>query len=63
MTRKHFEAFAAALANIRPEKEGLIYGDTQRNAWQNSVGLIASVCAESNPRFDRERFLAATLEG
>ena len=70
MTRKHFEALAAALANIRPKPEresmwgppvkGLGEG---RNAWQNSVDLIANVCAESNPRFDRDKFLAATLEG
>ncbi len=70
MTKKHFETFAAALAKIRPEPvidcapatavEKMRRND--RTEWQISVNLIADVCAESNPRFDRERFMAACEE-
>ncbi len=67
MSKKHFEAVAAALANIRPEPEQeSMWGPPvtglgkARHAWQNSVDLIANVCAESNPHFDRQRFIRAT---
>ncbi len=68
MTRKHFEALAAALWNSKPVE--IIVGgpaDTKlmRNAysnslaqWQADVRAIASVCIVYNPRFDT-RFYAA----
>ena len=67
MTRKHFEAFAAALANIRPNIDTSFPPNIKThdslvlfNSWKISVDQIANVCAELNPRFDRERFIAAT---
>ena len=58
MTRRHSEALAAALAaalqDVAPEK-----GGAMRDQWINDVCAIATVCDESNPRFDRARFLKA----
>jgi hypothetical protein len=48
MSRKHFKAIAAAIAAI------LDPSDRRRIA-----EALADVCRESNPRFDRARFLAA----
>jgi len=48
MTKKHFRAFADAIANIddRTERERV-------------ASLVANVCRQFNSRFDRERFLRA----
>jgi triphosphoribosyl-dephospho-CoA synthetase len=48
MTRKHFEAIAMALGHIENSEDR-----------QSTAKLIASVCKQSNSRFDRERFLDA----
>ncbi len=62
MTRKHFEALAAALASTRA------YGwrNDERGAgqtWNRTVDAVANVCAAQNDAFDRKRFLAACQEG
>ena len=57
LTKKHFDALAAALSNTRPgvgSKSSLL--DWQ---WKSDVGTVANVCARFNPNFDRARFLAA----
>lgn len=63
MTKKHFIALAAALAQERPTPMG---GDEEA-FWEEAVGTwartrnaIADVCARFNPNFDRDRFVAAT---
>lgn len=56
MTKRDFEALADALANVRPSHSAL---DTVYRGWKDSVFAVADVCAASNPRFDRERFIAA----
>jgi hypothetical protein len=66
MTRRHFIALAAALRAARPFPDG----DTpavllaELRGWRHAVEATATACAESNPNFDRSRFLrAAGLEG
>jgi len=48
MSRKHFNALAKAIATI----ENMV----DRG---NVAHLIAAVCADANPNFDKRRFLAA----
>lgn len=56
MTRKHFTAIAKALATTRPS------GDAKRVAqWLRDVEAMANTCAETNPRFDRVRFVDACM--
>lgn len=54
MSRKHFEALAAALRESKPlaEQSALLQ-------WQLDVAKVSDVLAESNPRFDRGKFLDA----
>jgi len=51
MTRKHFEALAKALGETSP------YGVLV--ARDDIAEAIADICADTNPLFDRERFLDA----
>jgi hypothetical protein len=52
MTRKHFIAIAAQFKILRDKSE-----DT--DSVNDAARAIAHVCAESNSRFDMERFLHA----
>ena len=56
MTKKHFEALAAAL---KAEKPGLHWDPNKHVQWDNDVAAIASVCADFNGAFDRARFYKA----
>lgn len=63
MSRKHFEAMASA---IRAEisSVGTMSGDSRYRAAfldgvKDAARTFANVCSEANPRFDRDRFLAA----
>jgi hypothetical protein len=60
MSRKHFERLAIALAFVRPGEgyTGPTTG-TEWRVWTASADAVADVCAESNPRFDRDKFLTA----
>ena len=57
MSKKHFEALAAAMRDARvrvaAEPCGLL------GAVDKVVEEVAAACAASNPRFDKGRFLAA----
>lgn len=54
MSKKHFEALAAALKAMQPHlTEELIY------QWELDCDAVADVCARFNPNFDRARFLTA----
>mgnify|MGYP003147015561 FL=1 len=48
MTKKHFVAMAASIKQIRnPKARGI------------AARRMAKICRQSNPRFDRTRFLSA----
>jgi len=51
MTRKHFEAIAKVLRDNR--------SSTNDADWYNLVSAMADACAETNPNFDRSRFITA----
>ena len=51
MSKKHFKLLAAVMLEIKPDRD--------ISDWQNACSAIASVCAMTNPRFDRDRFLRA----
>lgn len=53
MTRKHYEALAAALLATRPMSDERFAGGN------DAVVAVAAALAADNPRFDRARFLAA----
>ena len=48
MTRKHFEMVAAAVANITMRSDRWLVANMLANSFEND-----------NPRFDRDRFIAA----
>ena len=57
MTKKHFEALAAAL-----KQAGQEYGDSatyHKGQWRRDVEMVALTCMSFNPNFDRARFLKA----
>lgn len=58
MTRKHYEAIAAAFARIRPDRD-MGASDEQFDQWATDVLAISAVLAADNVRFDRARFYAA----
>lgn len=55
MTRKDFELIAAVLRNAPLHTQGCAYVDELAEDFADAL-------AETNPRFDRDRFLAAALE-
>ena len=62
MTRKHFQALAQALHDARPlltDKEHMPETLKAREHWAVCVDRIADVCAETNSRFDRIKFVDA----
>lgn len=60
MTRKHFEAIATVL---RQENAHLAQGNVPDYAGQRTLSSLAYSLADAfeddNPRFDRQRFIAA----
>jgi hypothetical protein len=56
MSRKHFNALAAAL---KAEKPGENWSANKHVQWELDVKAIADTCAKFNPNFKLERFLAA----
>lgn len=66
MTRRDFEALAAALRRSDPHRSGAFVGEVPdvlfgaETEWQLAVEAIAAACYSANPRFDEERFLRAT---
>ena len=57
LTKKHLEAFAAALNSVGP-----LHNDPETKyaiQWRSTVEAVADVCARFNHGFDRARFLKA----
>ena len=62
MTKKHFEALAAAVREARIDVQDYeqYEGDGGgADTLLRVTGRLADVCAQFSPRFDRTRFLAA----
>ena len=66
MTRKHFEAIAEAVADVRYDHECNDRITSNRYlarmidlAISNLVGNLSDLCQRDNPNFDREKFLKA----
>lgn len=57
MTKKHFVALAASLASTKPDAN--VDAPEHYAQWLFDARAIADVCASTNARFDRARFLAA----
>lgn len=55
MSRKHFEALAAALAALK----GITPTKAHEIARRDCCIAVAAVCASTNNAFDRSRFLKA----
>lgn len=64
MTRKDFELIAKAVRESNLEDDSL--GDdpnySDRGSKKNVAWILADALAETNPRFDRERFVRACVE-
>jgi len=54
MSKKHFVALAKGLKEVRPNA-----ANESHEQWQRDCIMVAIVCEDANPRFDRARFLRA----
>lgn len=59
MSKRHFEALAAALKHERPEAH---WNANKLVQWDLDCKAIARACQQSNPRFDAARFYKACGE-
>ena len=59
MTRKHFEALAAALRFNAPNPNSETY-ETQARLFESIVSAVAKTCERANSRFDYRRFEKAS---
>lgn len=57
MSKKHFNALAWELANVRPSPA--VDGQDEYRVWRRTVEAVAIVCCESNSAFDLGRFMDA----
>ena len=61
MTRKDYVAIAGAISAVR--QYSYLSGAEFQAALDQVTGAISEVLRQDNPRFDRQRFIAATMEG
>src|SRR6266404_4600938 len=61
MTRKHFQQIANAMQSLRKFEvnDAELSEDVRVVRYSSVVDALAKVLAESNPKFDRDRFLDA----
>ena len=57
MTRKDYVLLAAAFNRVKP------VGTRERGCWNNCIAEVAEALKEENPRFDKERFFKACING
>lgn len=64
MSRKDYEAFAVALASVRPEYTDHADKESwaQERQWESCVRAVGDVLAADNSRFDRVRFVQACMK-
>lgn len=63
MTKQHFIAIAETIYNLERSDDSGRLGQGTNVQVQDVAEAFADFCAQQNPRFDRERFIAACLEG
>ena len=56
MTKKYFKALADALFHEMPKSSP---ESAEMQQWKDDCKAVASVCSDSNPRFDWNRFMEA----
>ena len=59
MTKKHFIAIAAIMADNEYPEGSTEYSIGRRDCWSDIALGLADLCATFNPLFDRDRFLQA----
>lgn len=61
LSRKHYEAIAAVVAEQAAEYAGSVEDFSAGGAWavEQTAKNLATYFAADNPNFDRQRFLAA----
>lgn len=60
MTKKHFRLLAKNFSiELGPRKLTV----NERLLWERLRDIVADVCQETNPRFDRSKFIAACENG
>lgn len=59
MSKKHFEAIARILAQYNIVNPAMGFDEGYSSAANGITEAMADYFAQQNPRFDRERFLAA----
>ena len=55
MTQKHFQSLALALSYGKPSPQDI----PRYEQWLLDLDMVASACAEANPRFDHWKFIEA----
>lgn len=61
LTRQYYIIIATALRHTRPPKGRNYY--VRWDQWAKDCNSIADMLEQDNPRFSRERFIDACLEG
>jgi hypothetical protein len=60
MTKKHFIALADIVRSLKPTatEHGMSeHFDAEMNQWRRMRAQLGDLCASSNPRFNRDRWL------
>ncbi len=64
MTKKHFKALAKAFHETKAKHDtNPGYHSVRMDQWRKDINLVADVCAQANPCFDRAKFLQACENG
>lgn len=63
ITRKHMQALAYALHETKPIHVKGTPTDISAPQWVRDVTAVATVLAQNNPNFDKERFVRACNYG